>query len=40
VNNLVTHDGPLLVVDAEGKPVGMITGQSALDELTRMKDSE
>jgi CBS domain-containing protein len=40
VNLLVQQGSPLLVVEQSGKAVGMITAQSALDELNRLKDFE
>ncbi len=42
VNVLVQNSGmPILVVEPRsGKALGIITTQSALDELTRLKDSE
>ncbi len=40
VNMLVQHGAPLLVTEQNGKAIGMITMQSALDELNKMKDSE
>lgn len=41
VNHLVMHGPPLLVVENEsGKLVGLITGESILEELQRIKDSE
>ena len=41
VNILVQHGAPLMVVEGEtGRFAGVITFQSALDELERLKDSE
>lgn len=41
INHLVQNGGPLLVVESEtGKLTGVITYQSALDELQRLKDSD
>lgn len=41
VNFLVQNSGPLIVTEqGTGKVIGMITAQSALDELNRLKDSE
>jgi CBS-domain-containing membrane protein len=41
VNLLVQYGPPLLVVDAEsGTLTGVITAQSALDELQRLKESD
>ncbi len=41
VNYLVNHNGPLLVIEREtGKCVGMISAQSAMDELKRLQESE
>lgn len=41
VSLLVQHGEPLVVVEGHsGKPMGLITFQSALDELSRLKDSE
>ena len=41
INHLVNSNGPLLVVDAEKKQyIGMITAQTALDELKRLQESE
>ena len=40
VNLLMQHDAPLTVVDqGSGKVLGIITYQSALDELNRMRDA-
>lgn len=41
INMLVAQGSPLLVADSRtGKAAGMITNQSALDALTRLKDTE
>lgn len=41
VHHLVNSNGPLLVVDAEKNSyIGMITAQSAMDELKRLQESE
>lgn len=41
VNFLIMHGAPLLVIDSETeKLVGLMNGESALDELLRLKDSE
>jgi CBS domain-containing protein len=41
VNILVNADGPLVVVEGESnKFIGIITAQSAMDELKRLQESE
>lgn len=41
INFLTIHGAPLIVIDAETeKLVGLMNGESALDELIRLKDSE
>ena len=41
INFLVSASGPLVVVDGENnKFIGMITAQSAMDELKRLQESE
>lgn len=41
VNLLVQHGAPLVVVEKETqKFIGLMTGESALDELQRLKESE
>ncbi|MCB1531348.1 MAG: CBS domain-containing protein [Alphaproteobacteria bacterium] len=41
INALILHGEPILVVDPKTeKLAGMINGQSALEELIRLKDSE
>ena len=41
INQLVQYGAPLMVVEGDsGKFVGVITNQSALDELQRLKDSD
>jgi len=41
VNHLVGANGPLVVVEGENKKfLGMITPQSAMDELKRLQESE
>ncbi|MEZ5813399.1 MAG: CBS domain-containing protein [Alphaproteobacteria bacterium] len=41
VNLLVNADGPLIVVEGESnKFIGIITAQSAMDELKRLQESE
>ncbi len=40
INYLVQHGSPLVVVDYQsGKALGLMTSQSALDELNRLKDA-
>lgn len=41
INFLILHGEPLVVVEAETeKLIGLINGESAIDELIRLKDSE
>ena len=41
INFLIMHGAPLVVVDSETeKLAGLMNGESALDELIRLKDSE
>lgn len=41
VNQLIQNRAPIVVVEPKtGKVLGVITNQSALDELNRMKDTE
>lgn len=41
VNYLVSSNGPLIVVEGENnKFLGMVTAQSAMDELDRLQESE
>ncbi|MEM7651231.1 MAG: CBS domain-containing protein [Pseudomonadota bacterium] len=41
LNHLATSNGPLVVIDSESeKYLGVITSQSAMDELQRLQESE